>query len=65
MLKHGLREGGELESRSWAVLPSQRDVFYVAGLWWNGGRSECTGQLPHSWKSVSDLKSTATCRPSS
>jgi len=24
-----------------------------------------TGQLPHSWKSVSDSKSTATCQPSS
>src|SRR5262249_42351023 len=31
----------------------------------NGRRHECTGQLPHSWKSASDLKSTATFRPSS
>jgi hypothetical protein len=32
---------------------------------WNLGRHECTGQPPHSWKSASDLKSTATFRPSS
>src|SRR5262249_47669802 len=32
---------------------------------WNVGRHECTGQLPHSWRSASDSKSTVIFRPSS
>jgi hypothetical protein len=43
----------------------RNDGRMIEGRCSNVGRRECTGQLRHSWKSASDSKSTAICRPSS
>src|SRR6184192_1561409 len=58
-------KSGDLPDREHiAMMRSGRDVL-CCWLIWDGGRSECIGQLLHSWRSASDSKSTATCRPSS
>src|SRR5215831_11533013 len=48
-----------------ALLAIRRDLNLGCWSLWNVGRRECTGQLPHSWKSASDSKSTVICRPNS
>src|SRR5947199_8965027 len=58
-------KSGDLPDREHiAMMRSGRDVL-CCWLIWDGGRSECIGQLLHSWKSASDSKSTAICQPSS
>jgi ElaB/YqjD/DUF883 family membrane-anchored ribosome-binding protein len=58
---HRLRRG-KLQSR---FLCHQTTLKLGCWSLWNAWRHECTGQLPHSWKSALDSKSTATFRPSS
>jgi hypothetical protein len=60
--------GGSLwASSGHSLWTTSRISSEIAPMWslWNVGRRECTGQLPHSWRSASDSKSTAICRPSS